>query len=57
MVLDWISSCQSLLCIFNSNYTKHYVAKLNKLNISEPYNASGVFFRRTETAMARVTDL
>lgn len=35
---------------FNSNYTKCFVAKLNSLNISDPYNVSGGLYRNTTTA-------
>lgn len=43
---------------FNSKYIERYVAKVNSLNVFDPYNPPGVLFRNTETAgNASVMDL
>lgn len=36
---------------FNFKYTECHDAKLNSLNIFDVYNAPGVLFRNTETAI------
>lgn len=43
---------------FNSKYIESYVAKVNRLNISDLYNAPGVLFRNSAIAgIDNITDL